>query len=205
MKAYESIRKTLRFAEEYRIIVDMEKKLLTRAQCLKKYGSDYRIRKAIESEELYRIDKGIYSLEKYVPEIVLISYKYPNAVVTMRSAFYMYGMTDDIPDEVDLATTRDAAKIPDKRVKQYFVADDFFKEGIERMDYKGYSIRIYSRERMLIELLRYKTKLPFDYYKEIILNYRKILPKLNIQKIQDIALAAPKSGRVMQILQTEVL
>lgn len=179
--------------------------MLTREQCLREYGSDYYIQRKIDCGELFRIDKGIYSLERYVPEIALMAYKYPNAVVTMRSAFYLYGMTDDIPDEVDLATTRDAAKIPDKRVKQYFVADDFFTEGIERMDYKGYSIRIYSRERMLIELLRYKTKLPFDYYKEVILNYRKILPTLNIQKIQDIALAAPKSGKVMQILQTEVL
>ena len=69
---------------------------------------------------------------------------------------------------------------------------------------KGYSIPIYSKERMLIELIRYKTKLPFDYYKEIILNYRKELPKLNIQEIQDLAMEAPKSNKIMGILQTEV-
>ncbi len=90
-------------------------------------------------------------------------------------------------------------------MKQYFVSDEFFEEGIERTEYKGYSIRIYDRERMLIELVRYKSKLPFDYYKEIILNYRKILPQLNIQKIQDYALASPKSGKVMETLQIEVL
>lgn len=54
------------------------------------------------------------------------------------------------------------------------------KYGIEIADYKGYDIRIYNKERMLIELVRYKSKLPFDYYKEIILNYRKLLPRLDI-------------------------
>lgn len=97
----------------------------------------------------------------------MLVYKYPNAVVTMKSAFSFYGLTDVIPDECDLATTRDAVKIKDTRVKQYFVSDDFFEEGIEIADYKGYDIRIYNKERMLIELVRYKSKLPFDYYKEI--------------------------------------
>lgn len=177
---------------------------MTREQCLQEYGSDYYIQKRIESGELFHIEKGIYSKKKYVPEIALLSYKYGNAVITMKTAFYIYGMTDVMPDKCDLATTRDAAKIMDKRVKQYFVPPCFFAEGISRMDYKGYSVQIYSKERMLIEALRYKSKLPFDYYKEIVLNYRKILPQLNIQTIQDIALAAPKSDKIMEILQMEV-
>lgn len=179
--------------------------MMTRKECLRDYGSDYFIQKKVDSGELFRIDKGIYSRKEHVPEIALLTYKYPNAVITMRSAFYMYGLTDVIPDEYDMATTRDAAKIPDKRVKQYFVSDDFFSEGITQIDYKGYSISIYSRERMLIELLRYKSKLPFDYYKEIIQNYRRLLPRLNVQTIQDYALVAPKSNKVLDILQLEVL
>lgn len=176
----------------------------TRGECLEKYGSDYFIEKKIEEGELFKIEKRIYSEKQSVPEIAMLVYKYPKAVVTMKSAFSFYGLTDVIPDECDLATTRDAAKIKDTRVKQYFVSDDFFEEGIEIADYKGYDIRIYNRERMIIELVRYKSKLPFDYYKEIILNYRKLLPQLDIQKIQDYAFAAPKSNKIFQILQTEV-
>jgi len=176
----------------------------SRAECLEKYGSDYFIEKKIEKGELFKIGKGIYSEKKNVPEIAMFAYKYPNAVVTMDSAFYFHGLTDVIPDKYDLATIRDAAKIRDERVKQYFVPDVFFKEGIETVDYKGYDVRIYNKERMLVELVRYKSKLPFDYYKEIILNYRKLLPNLDIQKIQDYALMAPKSNKVLEILQLEV-
>ncbi|MCD8120426.1 MAG: hypothetical protein LUE29_13290 [Lachnospiraceae bacterium] len=176
----------------------------TRAECLKSYGSDYYIEKKIEEGKLFKIGKGVYSEKKYVPEMAMFSFKYPKAVVTMKSAFYVYGLTDVIPDVCDMATARNAAKIRDKRIKQYFIPDDFFEEGIVIVEYRGYSIKIYNRERMLIELVRYKSKFSFDYYKEIILNYRKILPQLDIQKIQDYALAAPKSNRVLEILQLEV-
>ena len=179
--------------------------MLSREQCLKEYGSDYYIQKKIESGELFRIDKGVYALKKHIPEIAVVSFKYPNAIVTMGSAFYLYGLTDVIPDVIDLATPRDAAKIKDKRVKQYFVSEEFFKEGIDHIDYEGYEISIYSKERMLVELLRYKSKLSFDYYKEVVLNYRKLLPTLNIQEIQDLALDAPKSAKILDLLQSEVL
>ena len=174
-------------------------------ECLAEYGSDYIVQKKVKAGELFKVGKAVYSEEKHVPEVAVLAYQHPNAVVTMRSAFYMHGLTDVIPHEYDFATDRNAAKIRDKRVKQYFAPTGFVDQGIETVDYKGYPIRIYSKERMLIELLRYKSKLPYDYYKEILLNYRKIMPQLNIQAIQDFAYDAPKSGRIMEMLRTEVL
>ena len=66
-------------------------------------------------------------------------------------------------------------------------------------------INIYDRERLLIELIRKKKQIPFDYYKEVLLNYRKILPQLDIQAIQDYAMEAPKSNKIMETLQMEVM
>jgi len=114
-------------------------------------------------------------------------------------------MTDTIPDEYDLATDRNATKIQDPKVKQYFLPADLFPLGMEKMNYKGYDILVYGKERMLIELLRYKSKVPYDYYKELILNYRRLMPRLNIQKIRTYAQAAPRSDRILETLQTEVL
>lgn len=177
----------------------------SRAECLAQYGSDYMIQKKVSSGELFKVGKAVYSEEKDVPELAVLAFRYPNAVVTMDSAFYMHRLTDVIPDKYDLATDRNAAKIRDKRVKQYFYTSDFFEQGIETIDYRGFPVSVYSKERMLIELLRYKSKLPFDYYKEILLNYRKILPQLDMQAIQDYAYYVPKSRKVMETLQMEVL
>ena len=179
--------------------------MLSRAECIKEYGSDYQIRKRINAGELYLVGKALYSKQPDIPYLAVLAYKYPRAVLTMHNAFYMHGLTDVIPDEYDLATGRDDAKIHEDNVNQFFVPKEFFRTGVENIDYKGYAIPVYSKERMLIELLRYKSKLPFDYYKEIILNYRKIMPRLNVQQIQDYALESPKSVRVLELLQTEVL
>ena len=40
-------------------------------------------------------------------------------------------------------------------------------------------VNIYDKERMLIELVRNKKNIPYDMYKEIVNNYRKIIESLN--------------------------
>ena len=50
--------------------------------------------------------------------------------------------------------------------------DDIFELGKTEMEFQGDKIKVYNQERMLIELIRNKSKIPFDYYKEIIGNYR---------------------------------
>lgn len=182
----------------------MPSTMMTRTDCLREYGSDYYVRQKIAAGELYRLGRNIYAEKRFVPELPLLAYKYPNAVVTMHTAFYLYGMTDVIPEYYYFATDRNALKISDKRVHQVFQPREFFRVGVVKMDYKGFQISIYNKERMLIELLRYKSKLPFDYYKEIIRYYRKILPELDVQMIQDYAFASPKSNKVFEILQLEV-
>lgn len=179
--------------------------LLSRSDCIERFGSDYHTAQQINAGKLFRIEKGIFAEQNYVPEIALLSWKYPKAIVTMVSAFYHYGLTDVIPEKCDLATDMDSAKIRDIRVHQYFLPRDFLPVGATNDEDNGFTIRIYSRERMLIELLRYKNKLPFDLYKEVLLNYRKIMPQLNIQEIQDIAMQSPKQAMVMEALQMEVL
>jgi len=179
--------------------------MMSREECLAKYGSDYQIQKRIQEGMLYQVGKAVYSEEANVPYIAVLAFKYPKAVVTMQSAFYMHGLTDVIPDDYDLATDRDAAKIHDEHVRQFFLPKEILQNGIVTLDYKGYKIPVYSKERMLIELLRYKSKLPFDYYKEVLLNYRKIMPGLSVQEVQEYALIVPKSDKVLRTLQLEVL
>ena len=176
----------------------------SRAECLQEYGSDYQIQLRVNAGELFRIDRGVYSSKEYVPELALICFKYPNAVVTMDTAFYLYGLTDEIPDQCFLATKREAAPIADPRVKQVFMPKNLLDVGKTMVDHKGYQIPIFDKERMLIELVRYKSKLSFNYYKEILGNYRRILPQLDTELIRDYAEVMPKSNMIIRIMRTEV-
>ena len=81
---------------------------------------------------------------------------------------------------------------------------EILRIGLTETEYKGFNIRIYDRERMLIELVRYKSKLPYNYYKEIIGNYRRILQQLNHESIRDYAEAMPKCGMIIRTLKSEV-
>ena len=77
--------------------------------------------------------------------------------------------------------------------------------GAITIEQDGCNITIYDKERLLVELLRHKSKLPFDYYKEVLLNYREIVDDLDIRLIQDYACEVPKSAKIMETLQLEVL
>ena len=101
-------------------------------------------------------------------------------------------------------TSRGASKISDARVVQIFDNSNGLRLGAENIEYNGTHIYMYNKECMLIEFLRYKNKLPFDYYKEILNNYRNIIDSLDIQLIQNLAIESPKSRMIMESLQLEV-
>ena len=174
-------------------------------ECMKRYNNLYQIEKMIQSEKLYKIDRGIYSDKKQVSELEIVTFKYPYAVFTMDSAFSYHGLTDVIPDEFYLATDRDATKIRANNVKQIFCKDTIFPIGIDSISYQNVVIQIYDKERMLIELIRNKNILPFDYYKEIIESYRKITYDLDIEKLQDYMTQFPKKDYIMNAIRLEVL
>lgn len=179
--------------------------LISFEEGVQRYGSKYNLKKMLAQKELYRLEKGIYSEKKYVPEHQIISKKYPTAIFTLNSAFYYHRFTDVIPEKYFLATNRGASKIADTRVIQIFENSDMLELGAEHIEYGGVCIYMYNKERMLIELLRKKHKFPFDYYKEILNNYRKNIESLDIIQIQDMAMKLPKSNMIMKAIQMEVI
>ena len=146
--------------------------------------STYQLNKAIENKELFKIENGLYSEQEFVNPLEIILKKYPNAIFTSNSAYYYYDLTDVIPDYFYLATKRTDSRINDKNIKQVFVSNELFEFGKTQIEIENVKINIYDEERMLVELIRKKNIIPFDYYKEIITNYRKKADKIDIYKIQ---------------------
>lgn len=179
--------------------------LLSYEECRKKYNNDYRIKQAIQNGALYKLAPGIYSDRQYEPDTAIIRKKYPDAVFTLNSAFYYQGLTDTIPTHYYLATDKDAAKIKDKNVKQIFDNYKSMDLGIEIKEYSGDKIYVFSKERLLIELVRNKHKLPFDYYKEIVSNYRRLIYEIDFGLVEEYAEKLPKTKMVMETIQMEIM
>ena len=167
--------------------------ILSYQECLHKYGSDYKLKKELSDGKLFMEEKGLYSTKRNTTELDLIMKKYPRAVCTGYSAFYY------------LATIRTDTRIRDTRIKQSYVKEELFRAGIDTLKYNSSTIRIYNCERMLIELLRFRSKLPMDYYKEIIRNYRKLSSKMDFNLVEDYALNFRNTSSLMDMVQREVL
>ena len=110
-----------------------------------------------------------------------------------------------IPDHYFLATRRTDTRIKDSRIIQSFLKDEIFDAGITEIQYNNSNIRIYDKERMLIELMRFKSKISMDYYKEIINNYRKISFELDFGIVEDYAAMFKSGAKLMNMIQMEVL
>jgi predicted transcriptional regulator of viral defense system len=173
--------------------------------CIEHYGTDYKIKQALAEKTLFQKEKGLYSDKEFCSELELIVAKYPRAVFTGESAFYYYGFTDVIPTHYFMATRREDTRIKDKRVEQAFVKDSLYDFDKVTIEYQNVEISIYSRERLLVDLIRFKSKVPFEYYKEIICAYRKIVNELDFFKIKDYAAMLKRGDKILDIIQLEVL
>jgi len=178
--------------------------LKTYEECISECGSDYYLKKNIQNGKIYKIEKGIYSDEKSPSELSVIMFKYPQGVISMETAFFYHGLTDTIPEEYVLSTERNATKIKDSRVKQIFSQKLLQDIGKMTMNYQGTDIQIYDKERMLIELIRNREKIPYDYYKEIIRNYRDRLYDLDIEKLQEDVMLFPRNKIINEVITKEV-
>ena len=179
--------------------------ILSYQEAVNKCGSEYKLHQAVLSGTIYKQEEGIYSTSKNVSELGIIAKKYPKAVLTGEYAFYLHGMTNVIPEKYNLATLSKAAKLTDIRVNQEYVNSDVFSLGIEEKEVDGVVVRIYDKERMLIELLRHKNSMPYDLYKEILINYRECISNLEIWRIQEYAGVFPKSKMITKALDEEVM
>ena len=179
--------------------------VLTYKECVEQFNGLSKFKRALAEGKVHKLEKGYYSDQKYEPEMAVISRKYPNAILTLNSAFYYHGLTDTIPDYYYMATDKDSAKIKDCRIVQSFDNSGQLMLGAEISQVEGASVLMYNKERLLIEAVRNRNRLPFEYYKELINNYRDIIYELDIQAIQEYAEKLPKTALVTKTLEMEVL
>lgn len=173
-------------------------------QCLEIYKHDYSLDKEVDEKRLYKVEKGIYSDTAVWTDLALTVFKYPEAVFTMESALYYQGLTDVKSEKYCLATNRNVYKIKNPAVKQFFYPEETLLLGALEKEVNGSKIKIYSKERLLIELIRHKKLVSFDYYKSVISNYRSRLFELDRTWFKDNVQKFPASKKIMDAILLEV-
>ena len=112
---------------------------------------------------------------------------------------------DLISEVVNLScTARNARRIQDDRIRQYYIPAEVLKVGMVIRDCNGERIRTYDLERLVIETARMKCALPSDLYKEVISAFRKRTDEIIPAKIGEYLERFPKRDRIERIIDEEV-
>ena len=153
-------------------------------ELLKSGETEYSIRCKVKEGSLRQLQRGVYSSEKkhFLNESDICK-KYSEAVLTGLSAFYIYDLTDHIPDYFYLSTKQHSFPIRRKDVKQSYQDRSFFDVGVVTKEIDCGTVKIYDLERMLIELFRLKEKYPKDLYYEVLSSFRKIKDNLDFYRV----------------------
>ena len=111
---------------------------------------------------------------------------FPDAILCMDTALRYYGYSDRTPGDWHLAVSKDSGKSRFKMdypfVKPYYVEPAVLELGLTTGTMDGHAIRIYDKERLICDCLRYRNKMDKEIFNKAIQKYiadpEKSIPKL---------------------------
>lgn len=173
---------------------------------LKRKGYAHKdIERLVDQRIMFKIEKGVYSNRRNVTEISTLLIKHPKIVFTLESAFYFHGMTDKRPEKYVVVTKKPAWRIVDDSIKQYFMDEAIYEIGLTKIQVNNTWIPIYDKERMLIELVRYRKKLDPEYYQEIRNFYHHHPEKIDMEKLKGYLEQFTSKRKLTEVILTEIL
>ena len=111
---------------------------------------------------------------------------FPDAILCMDTALRYYGYSDRTPGNWHLAVNKDSGKsrfkIDYPFVKPYYVEPAVLELGLTTGTMDGHVIRLYDKERLICDCLRYRNKMDKEIFNKSIQKYiadpEKSIPKL---------------------------
>ena len=146
------------------------------------------IQQLIEAGFVEKVRYGYYRWidhEDY-SEVTTIKGLFPDAILCMDTALRYYGYSDRTPIDWHLAVSKDSGKsrfnIDYPFVKPYYVEPDLLELGLTQGNMDGHEIRIYNKDRVICDCLRYRNKMDKELFNKAIQSYiadpEKSIPKL---------------------------
>lgn len=144
--------------------------------------------KLIEEGYIEKVRRGYYQWIDHedFSETGTVIRLFPDAILCMDTALRYYGYSDRTPGEWHLAVSKDSGKsrfnIDYPFVKPYYIEPTVLELGLTRGNMDGYEIRIYDKDRVICDCLRYRNKMDKEIFNKAIQNYiadpEKSIPKL---------------------------
>lgn len=156
----------------------------------KVYYSDitYLVRKGV----IEKVRRGYYQLldDDSLSEVVTIIRLFPDGIFCMDTALRHYGYSDRTPAEWHIAvnkySNRTRFKLDYPFVKPYYVAPEVLEIGLCEQEIDGNKVRMYDKERVICDCLRYRNKMDREIFNKAIQSYVRDTGK-NIPKLMEYA------------------
>lgn len=111
---------------------------------------------------------------------------FPDAILCMDTALCYYGYSDRTPGQWHLAVSKDSGKsrfhIEYPIVKPYYAELSVLELGLTKGNMDGHEVRIYDKDRLICDCLRYRNKMDKEIFYKAIQHYiadpGKNIPKL---------------------------
>ncbi len=150
---------------------------------------DYRkLQKLIQDGHVEKIRYGYYqwvNAEDF-SEVGTVLRLFPDAILCMDTALRYYGYSDRTPGLWHLAVSKDSGKsrfqIDYPFVKPYFAEPKLLELGLTVGEMDGHTVRIYDKDRIICDCLRYRNKMDKELFNKAIQSYirdpSKSIPRL---------------------------
>ena len=140
-------------------------------------GVDYRrILSWVKDGTLERVKSGYYSFGfKERSEEDLILGLFPDGVLCLESALYYHHYIDRKPYQwhiaIDKNTSKSRFKMDYPVILPYYTEPAVLKLGVEEIPFASGMMKIYNKQRMICDCLKFEEKLDRDIFKRALLSY----------------------------------
>ena len=142
----------------------------------------------IQEGVIEKIRPGYYQWidSNNLSEVVTITRLYPDGILCMDTALRHYGYSDRTPVQWHIAVSkysnRTRFKIDYPFVKPYYVAPEILEIGLCEQEIDGNKVKMYDKERVICDCLRYRNKMDKEIFNKAIQAYvsdtSKSIPRL---------------------------
>lgn len=154
-------------------------------------AENIRYRKVQQLMDAGHVEKVRYGYYQWVnpedfSEVGTVIRLFPDAILCMDTALRYYGYSDRTPSVWHLAVSKDSGKsrfhIEYPFVKPYYIEPAVLELGLTKGNMDGHEVRIYDKDRLICDCLRYRNKMDKKIFNKAIQNYiadpEKSIPKL---------------------------
>jgi len=132
---------------------------------------------AVRQGRLERLQRGVYRATDALPlgfdDLLEVQLRFPHAVPCLTSALSFHGLTVHNPSTVEIAVPRGrhAPRLEFPPLTVYTFTPRLYRYGLETYPLGDLSVRLYTPEKTLCDLLRFSKRLGMEPFLEGLKNY----------------------------------